>query len=159
MESYELLKIIEALKQINHRLNEIESSSLNFTSKETKALETDFTKAQGEFKPVIKDKENKFLKFKYASFDAMADYARSILPKHNLNFKQHLIDTKNGTLLITRLNHVSGQWSESRMRITLSLKPKNQNENQELGATITYFKRYSLGSLLGLSVGDIDLDA
>lgn len=159
MDSYALIKILEAFKTMQSRLNQIEPLHHDYTSTDTKDLEVDFTKAQGEFKPVKQDKENKFLKYSYASFDAMADYARSILSKHNLNFKQHIICDKNGyNILITRLNHVSGQWSESRMRIVASTK-SNGNVHQEMGATITYYKRYCLGSLLGLSVGDIDLDA
>ncbi len=159
MESYELIKILEGLKFIHTKLKELETSLDAYTSSDTKDLDASFTKAQGEFKRINKDKSNSFNKASYASLDSMVDSIRPILAKNSLNFKQHIICDKNGyNILITRLYHTSGQWAESRMRIVPSQKQNVRDENQSLGATLTYFKRYSLAALLGLNTGDEDLD-
>lgn len=58
-----------------------------------------------------------------------------------------------GTWLYTLLIHSSGQWIESRVRLV----PKQANE-QSIGSSVTYFRRYAYAALVGVVTEDEDDD-
>ena len=61
--------------------------------------------------------------------------------------------TDNGTILITRLLHESGELIESEMVLPHNADP------QRYGSLISYYKRYQLTALLGIATIDEDDDA
>ena len=88
--------------------------------------------------------------FKYASLPVIMDKIRPVLSKHRTAICQML----SGSELITRLVHESGEYVES----TTTLPYRDQMSNQERGAVISYFRRYSIVGILGI-VADEDDDA
>jgi len=62
-----------------------------------------------------------------------------------------------GVTITTRLQHASGQYIQSELQMPIS-SMKGSNLAQELGAAITYGRRYSLTALLCLSTEE-DVDA
>ncbi len=110
------------------------------------------SKAQGEFKPLVKNKINPHFKSPYADLSATIEATREALSKYGLALIQggQMID---GRLIVsTRLAHKSGQWFEDE----LSLKPMQDNA-QMLGSAMTYGRRYAQNAMLNIA-GDEDDD-
>ena len=113
-----------------------------------KAL-ADFQKAC----PPIK-KDTLGYNYRYSSLPTILEIVNPILQKNGLTFVQPL--TQEG--IKTILFHIdSGEMIESETRIP-QVQLAKMNAYQALGSGITYFRRYSLCSLLGI-VSDEDTDA
>lgn len=125
-----------------------------YNSPEINEIAGALAKAQGEFKPVLCNKENPYFKSSYADIDTVVRSVRQPLAKNNLSFIQQIRSSSDGiTMLHTKLMHTSGQWIEARSRI---VPPKN--DPQSFGSTISYQKRYAFMSLLGIAVTDDPTD-
>lgn len=113
------------------------------------------SKAQGEMQAAIKDKVNPFFKSSYADLGSIWDAARPVLSKYGLCIMQttEMNNERNQIIMVTTLAHTSGQW----MKSYLPLNPA-KNDNQGIGAAITYLRRYSLSAIVGV-VCDEDDDA
>lgn len=99
-------------------------------------------------------KATKGFGYNYADLPAIFDIINPLLKKHGLGFTQ-LIDNKD---LTTILFHVeSGETLESKTNIP-QVVLKGMNDYQAFGSGITYYRRYTLASMLGL-VTDKDTDA
>lgn len=93
--------------------------------------------------------------YSYADLSEILSVVNPILKKHGLGFTQPM----KGTKLKTIVFHVdSGESIESEVDIPQNVTLKGMNEFQSAGSGITYYRRYSLASTLGL-VTDIDNDA
>jgi len=111
--------------------------------------------AQGEFKPIPKTKKVNFgnVKYSYADFDDLVQCVRPILCKNSLAFV-HRINTEldHTTFMECEILHKSGQSIGCKLEIKLPDDPK------QAGAIITYFKRYTLEAMLGVTTNE-DTDA
>ena len=118
-------------------------------SESIKTLLQDFTKAQSEFPTLPKDKNG--YNYKYSDLDTVITTVRPILAKYNLGFMQSLTTLENGRWAITvRLFNASGEWIEDTTPLPdVSLAKGNAAQN--VGAAITYMKRYTLCAMLGIS--------
>ena len=120
-----------------------------------KALLESMAKAQAEFTTLPKDKAG--YGYNYTDLDTVISYIRPIMAKHNLAFMQTLTTLEgNAPAITTRIFHTSGEWIED----TTPLPPvtlAKGNAAQNLGAAITYMKRYTLCAMLGIS-SDEDAD-
>lgn len=93
--------------------------------------------------------------YKFADLEEINNIIKPLLVKHGLGYAQPLV----GTAVKTILFHTdSGESIESSVEVPQGVTLKGQNEFQVMGSAITYFRRYSLASLLGL-VTDEDADA
>lgn len=111
-------------------------------------------KAQMEMEVAKTDSTNPYFKSKYADLRSVVDASRPFLSKNGLCVIQRTIPGNNGTsYLYTRLGHLSGQWMESLMPIN----PPKQ-DIQTLGSYMTYLRRYSYSSMVGVVAGDEDDD-
>ena len=99
--------------------------------------------AQQEFPTIAKTKEGQAgnRKFKYAPYEMVKAACDPILWKHKLLVTQGA----EGHLLVTRLEHVSGEWRETRM-------PMNEvhASDQAYGIEFSYKRRYSYQGILGI---------
>jgi len=109
-------------------------------------------KAQGEMKPALKDSANPFFKSKYADLSSVWDSCREVLSKNGLAVVQ-LGDGTGGddVSLVTVLTHSSGQWISGRLCVRL-----DKGTAQAIGSAITYFRRYGLSAIVGVSTEDDD---
>jgi ERF superfamily len=121
------------------------------TSENLNELATALSKAQAEFKIAGKDKANPFFKSQYADLESIVEACRPALSKNGLSFVQITKITENGTNLVTRLFHASGQWLEGEYPI-LTIK----DDPQGFGSGLTYARRYALAATLGVVSGDDD---
>ena len=107
--------------------------------------------AKKEIGKISKDSTNPFFKSKYFDINSLLEHVEPILQKKGLLLIQPIQDGKVSTEIIdidedkTKNFHV---YSE----MTLP----NITDPQKLGSAITYYRRYTLQSLLGLQAEDDD---
>lgn len=111
-------------------------------------------KAQGEIKNPAKTAENPHFKSSYANLATGIDSIRAALSKHGIAFTQPTRAQGELLMLYTRLIHSSGEWLESEWPVGSFTKLTPQ----QMGSALTYARRYSLFSLVGISGGDDDDD-
>lgn len=118
-------------------------------SESVKTILADLGKAQAEFPTLPKDSNG--YNYKYTNLDTVISTLRPILSKFNIGFMQSLTTTENGRMAITtRLFNSAGEWLEDTTPLPdVSLQKGNAAQN--VGAAITYMKRYTLCAMLGVS--------
>lgn len=125
------------------------------TSETVTKLMPDLIKAQAQLKNVAtseKAEAGKKGTYKYFNLAALRDHTMPILCQHNLTIQQTLdFDEQGNYHAFSRLYHISGEWIEARYPIPIV------PDMQIMGSAITYGRRYSWMSLLGLH-GDKDDD-
>jgi hypothetical protein len=122
-------------------------------SPEINELASALVSAQAEFSAVPKGSTNPFFKSKYAGLPEVVSHTAPVLAKHGLAVSQFITHAEDGTdSLLTYLLHKSGQFIAYSMILHL---PKSDPQGQ--GSAVTYARRYSYMSVLGL-VADEDDD-
>ena len=118
---------------------------------------------QKEIKDISKDSTG--YGYKYTSFDKLVQYLRPLLAKHGISFVQMPLggspghDDGKGTVgLQTLYMHAeSGEWITNAIKSPVA-ESKGMNTYQSIGSAITYFRRYSLSSFVGIA-SEEDVDA
>ncbi len=115
-------------------------------------------KAQAEMPAAKFNATNPFFKSKYADLGSVIETARPVLAKHGLAILQPVISSGNGRIGIrTMVIHESGEFISSDVYIPV-LDEKGKSLVQSAGSIISYLRRYSLSSTLGI-YADEDTDA
>jgi hypothetical protein len=113
---------------------------------------TELTKSLIQFHSQVgkikKDAKNPFFKSSYASLENILDAVIPVLVECKLNVMQFPTGENE---LITLLSHESGEWVSS----SYIMKPVKVDP-QSIGSAITYQRRYAIGSILNLNIGDDD---
>ena len=104
---------------------------------------------QKEIGSISKDKVNPFYQNKYFDINKLIEQLTPILQKHNLLLLQPIEDDKQ----YSRIIDLDGGIVESSLALPTNL------DAQKIGAAITYYRRYTLVSLLGLQAKDDDGNA
>lgn len=112
-------------------------------------------KAQAEMPVVKMNKQNPFLKNKYADLGAVIEASRPVLAKHELSIAQFPTGTRE-VGVTTILMHSSGEWISDTLTLPLG-DSKGLSDSQSAGVVISYLRRYSWASVLGL-YSDEDTD-
>jgi len=120
-------------------------------SKNIGQLALALSKAQGEFSAAIKDKKNPFFKSNFADLSSVIEASRDALVRNEIAVMQFPSGNEMRTYLTTKIVHSSGEWLES----TIACVPQKQ-DIQSIGGTLTYLRRYSLASILGITQEDDD---
>lgn len=130
-------------------------------------IATALAKVQAEIKNPIKNQVNKGVQGapKYANLeDTLQDYVRPICSKYGISVYQSIKSDEAGRVgVCTVLIHESGEYIESDYVFCDIVIPTNSGgkkiltEGQATGVCITYLRRYSLNSALGIN-GDKDTD-
>jgi len=92
--------------------------------------------------------------YTYSSLTEILSIINPIMKKHNLGFTQLI---QNDTIQTIVFETTTGQSIESNISIPGDVKLKGMNDFQVLGSAITYCRRYSISSILGI-VTDKDID-
>jgi hypothetical protein len=124
-------------------------------SESVKAISEALVKAQSKFGTLPKDKDG--YGYKYTDIDTVISYIRPILAECGLAFMQALSTIDGKSAMTTRVLHTSGEWIEDTI-ILPDVSITKSNAAQNMGASITYMRRYSLCAVLGISA-DEDTDA
>lgn len=126
-------------------------------SEEINELATALAKAQAGYEAVIKSKTVKVstktgssFSYSYAPLESIFSATRKALADNGLAVIQCIDEGDGGTTLETKLVHSSGQWISSLKNLGQS------NDPQQFGSKLTYFRRYQLSAILGISSEDDD---
>lgn len=117
-----------------------------------KNLSQALVKFHANLKPIRKDAQNPFFESDYLTLSGILDAVRQPLAANGLALIQSMRVNDSTTILVTKLIHESGEEISSEMIMPVL------NDPQKLGSLITYYKRYQLQALLGISTADEDDD-
>lgn len=121
------------------------------------ALAAALAKAQSVMEGAKKDSANPFFQSKYSDLSAVWDACRKPLTDNGLSVIQtagFLPEHPDMVCIETILCHSSGEWVRGR----LAVKPV-KGDPQSVGSCITYLRRYSLQSMVGIAPEDDDGNA
>ena len=107
------------------------------------------SKAQAEMKPAAFNATNPFLKNKYADLGAVIEASRTVLAKNGLAVSQLTSGDGDNIGVTTVLMHSSGEWLSSTITLPVG-EEKGKSQAQVAGSIISYLRRYSLASILGM---------
>lgn len=102
------------------------------------------------------DATNPFLKNRYASLGSVIEHSRPILAKYGLSIIQPPINDGDRIGVESTLLHTSGEFITTRFTLPLG-DEKGKSLAQVAGSVVTYLRRYSWASILGL-YADEDTD-
>ena len=102
---------------------------------------------QKEVGAISKDSKNPFFKSKYFDINKLIEVVNPVLSKHGLVLLQPIEDNK----VVSRLFD-----AETEKCVESSLELPNLSDPQKIGSAISYYRRYTLSSLLGLQAEDED---
>ena len=118
-------------------------------SESIQLLASALSKAQAEMPAIKFDSKNPFLKNDYASLGAIIAGARPVLAKHGLSVSQLTFGEDGVAGVETVLMHASGEWISQSISMPIG-EEKGKSSAQVAGSIITYLRRYSLASILGI---------
>lgn len=96
---------------------------------------------------------------KYVSIKEMINATQPTLRKHKLVLTHVFNKVDTDTVLDAILQHwPSNQWIRSRIPLVMFQGNTANDTGQGIGCIITYFRRYTYSSILGLRVDEPDLD-
>ncbi len=107
--------------------------------------------AKKEIGKISKDSKNPFFKSKYFDVNSLLEHVEPILQKNGLLILQPITNNK----VTTEIIDVDGQDGEVCI-VSSEIQLPNITDPQKLGSAITYYRRYTLQSLLGLQADDDD---
>tara|TARA_R110002096_G_scaffold217142_1_gene405150 strand:- start:5009 stop:5518 length:510 start_codon:yes stop_codon:yes gene_type:complete len=105
---------------------------------------------QKEVGAVSKDSENPFFKSKYFDINGLIQHVEPILTKHGLVLLQPIKEGKQYSIIY---DAETGENADS------CLELPHISDPQKLGSAVTYYRRYTLCSLLALQAEDDDANA
>ena len=117
------------------------------------ALAAALSATQGEMRHALKDSTGQIgqQKTKYADLASCWEACREPLSKNGISVAQTPSADGVKVTITTLLMHKSGEWIESELTMV-----STQNTPQAIGSCITYARRYSLASIVGISPEDDD---
>ncbi|WNS74275.1 ERF family protein [Bacillus sp. DTU_2020_1000418_1_SI_GHA_SEK_038] len=131
-------------------------------SESIKEIACALAKFQAEVKNPSNNATNPMYKSKYSTLDNVINTVKPVLAKFGLSYIQSPSTSEDGLHIgtTTLLMHESGEWIESDPIILPAYKLGKDAvkiyDAQAAGIAITYSRRYSLSSLLGISSEDDD---
>lgn len=121
------------------------------TSETIEALCVDLVAAQAEIKNAAYNRENNHLKSKYADLSAVREATMPALIKHGLTIVQTTEIRESGLVLVSRLQHKSGQFLESVFPL-----PNDISKMQAVGSALSYARRYTWSAICGIASTEDD---
>jgi hypothetical protein len=117
---------------------------------EKKTIYSRLLEAKSEIGKVTKNANNPHFKKSYADINAIIETVEPVLIKHGLVLIQPI---ESGNVVTRIIDAVTGEVLESSMPLSPTANP------QQMGSQITYYRRYTLQSLLSLQAEDDDANA
>ena len=112
-----------------------------------KTIYSKLASAKGEIGAISKDSKNPFFKSKYFDINQLLHHVEPLLLKNGLVVLQPII---NNCVVSQIIDIDNGEKVESELKLPELTDP------QKIGACISYYRRYSLSSLLSLQAEDED---
>tara|TARA_R110001632_G_scaffold70241_1_gene163700 strand:+ start:9578 stop:10090 length:513 start_codon:yes stop_codon:yes gene_type:complete len=118
--------------------------------KKTINIYSRLSEVKKEIGAISKDSTNPFFKSKYFDINGLLKHVEPLLDKNGLLLLQPIVD---GLVYSQIIDVETGDKVESSMLMSTLSDP------QKMGSMITYYRRYTLQSLLGLQAEDDDANA
>lgn len=112
-------------------------------------------KAQRDFGPALKSSTNPHFRSRYADLSACVEAVVGSLNKNGIALTQHTLNAEGGVSVETVLVHDSGE----SMSFGTLFVPCSKHDPQGYGSALTYARRYSLTTALGIAPEDDDGNA
>ena len=119
-------------------------------TKKEKNIYQKLAAAKAEIGAISKDSTNPFFKSKYFDINNLLAHVEPILQKNGLICLQPIID---GSVVTQIIDIDTEQTIESSIALT------DERDPQKLGSQISYFRRYTLSSLLAIQAEDDDANS
>tara|TARA_R110002012_G_scaffold254852_1_gene433986 strand:+ start:45 stop:506 length:462 start_codon:yes stop_codon:yes gene_type:complete len=103
--------------------------------------------AKKEIGKISKDSTNPFFKSKYFDINGLLEHVEPIIQKHGLLLLQPILEGKVRTEIID---------VESGDKVASEIALPQLNDPQKLGSCVSYYRRYTAQSLIGLQATDDD---
>ncbi|BAP28919.1 putative recombination protein [Edwardsiella phage GF-2] len=110
-------------------------------------------KLQSEINNPAKDKQGHG--YKYADLAQILNLSRDPLSENGLAITQYCSVIDGGSYLVTQMVHSSGQWIRGFYPLEKA-GMRSVNDAQQMGAAMTYARRYNLAAMLGVAQEDDD---
>lgn len=110
-------------------------------------IQTKLANVKKEIGVISKDSKNPFFKSKYFDINALLRHVEPLLQENGLLLIQPIVKNKVCSIILD---------IEGDDEIVSSIPLPNIEDPQKLGSAITYFRRYTLQSLLALQAEDDD---
>ncbi len=121
-------------------------------SNEINELAIALNTVQSQIMIASKDAKNGFFKSKYATLNSVWEAVKDAVLNNGLTVLQPISYIDNRPVVQTMIIHKSGQFITSECPVVCA----KQNDPQAFGSAITYARRYSLASMLGVMTDDDD---
>lgn len=121
------------------------------TSESIKEITAALLTVQKELTKVKKKGNNPHFKSSYAQLNDVLDAIKEPLNNNGIIFIQTPSNSDKGCSVTTRLIHSSGEWIQDTATCPLA-----KQDPQGYGSAVTYLRRYSLVSIVGLEQVDDD---
>jgi hypothetical protein len=108
---------------------------------------TKLAAVKNEIGAISKDSTNPFFKSKYFDINGLLKHVEPLLEKNGLLLLQPILEGMVWSQIID---------VETGDRVDSTMKMPELNDPQKMGSMITYYRRYTLQSLLGLQAEDDD---
>jgi len=149
----ELIELINAVMDARDNVKDIKKDPMGkLESDSLDKLAPALCKMQGEFTTVIPTKTNPRFKSKYADYDDILKMARPHLAANGFSIHSKEEEHDGVRYIRTKLLHSSQQYISSFVRVIED--KNNKTDIQAYGSGVSYHKRYSLQSILGVSIND-----
>jgi hypothetical protein len=116
----------------------------------SKTIHTALLSAKQELGKVPKNSTNPFFKSKYFDINGLLEVVEPILHANGLFVMQPIIE---GSVVTQIIHAETGQMIQSSMKLSNIVDPQKQ------GSEVTYYRRYTLQSLLAMQADDDDGNA
>lgn len=158
MISPESSMILDKIHALSQKIDSFSCSypsteGISYCSEQINELATALAKAQAKMPIAGRYSDNPYFKSKYADLAEVVRVSRGPLTENGLTVIQIPIENDKGLILVSRLQHSSGQYISSSVR----LKPI-KTDIQALASYLSYWKRYAYSCLVGVVSSDEDDD-
>jgi len=149
MDKRELIEIINAVID-SKGLGQVKDVQGKLQSDDLDKLAPALSAMQGKYKTVLPTRKNPRFNSDYAELDSILGSVRKLMPEFGFSLMQREETYDGIRYLRTTLLHNSGQYISAFIEVV----PDNINKNsvQAYGSALSYHKRYSAQSLLGITV-------
>lgn len=127
---------------------------MSTSSEQINELAAALAKAQAQITSASFDGLNPHFKSKYSTLDSVWKACRVALTSNGISVAQLISYAGETVYLTTKMMHSSGQWLSSTIPVIAG-----KSTPQALGSALSYSKRYSLASMVGVTSNDEDDDA
>ena len=147
MNNYTRAELYGKVQELQYDLKQLKNQLILTQQSNERNINIKLFNLQQEIGTISKDAKNPFYKSKYFDINSLIKQLQPLLKKHKLLLLQPIEED----MVVSKLICIDGTGG-----VISALKLPEIADPQKLGSCITYYRRYTLASLLGLQAVDDD---